>query len=78
MTADELIVAVASNTTGPARPEMLDPTMLAQTLRFALELFLDEINYEADLRSSGALGARLLAGLAYRAEELGGGVAGNA
>lgn len=61
MTVDDLIAEARRNSTG--QPGAISPSDLSGALRVVLKGVLESIDYEANLKSSGAISARLLAAI---------------
>ena len=69
MTVDDLIAEATRNRTGPVSADAFSPETLSDCLRFVLGHLLDDLDYEADLKSGGAIAARALAGIISGADE---------
>lgn len=69
MTVDDLIAAAKRNRTGPLNSGALSPSDLSEFLRFALGQLLEDLDYETDKTSGGAVAARVLAALITGADE---------
>jgi hypothetical protein len=69
MTADRLIAEATRNRTGPVGDDAFAPATLSECLRFVLGHLLEDINYEADKTSDGAIAARALATIISCADE---------
>jgi hypothetical protein len=71
MTVDDLIAKATLNRTGPVNAaDVLLPSGLSDALRFALGHLLDDVDYESDLKSGGAIAARMLATIISGMDEL--------
>ena len=70
MTVDDLIAEARRNKTGPVDADALSPSNLSEFLRLALEHLLEDIDYEADRTSGGAIAARVIATLTSCADEI--------
>jgi hypothetical protein len=70
MTVDHLLAEAKRNSTGPAEAGDLSASGLSEFLRVVLGLVLEEIDYDADRASDGAVAARLLASMIKTADEL--------
>ncbi len=69
MTVDDLIAEATRNRTGPASADAFSPSTLSECLRFALGHLLEDLDYEADPASGGAIAARALAAIISGADE---------
>lgn len=70
MTVDDLIAEATRNRTGAPAEDAFAPDVLSECLRFALGHLLEDLNYEADPRSGGAIAARALATIISGADEI--------
>ena len=70
MTVDDLIAEAQRRRTGSLESDVLPPANLSEFLRFALGQLLEDINYEADKASGGAVAARVIATLITGADEM--------
>ena len=70
MTVDDLVAEAKRNRTGPMPSGDLSPSDLSEFLRFALHHLLEDLDYEADKTSEGAVAARTLAAIITGAEEI--------
>lgn len=68
MNVDDLIAEAKRHKTAPA--EDFSHADLSEFLRFALEHLLEDLDYEANQESGGAIAARVMAGLIIAADEL--------
>lgn len=68
MTVDDLIAEATRNRTGPVSGDAFPPETLSECLRFALGHLLDDLDYEADPKSGGAIAARAVAGIIGRTD----------
>lgn len=68
-TVDDLISEATRNRTGPVSADAFSPSTLSECLRFALGHLLDDLDYEADPKSGGAIAARTLASIISCADE---------
>ncbi|MCW5692932.1 MAG: hypothetical protein KIT48_11265 [Pseudolabrys sp.] len=69
MTVDELIAEATRNRSGPVSGDAFSPPTLSECLRFALSHLLEDLDYEADPASGGAIAARALATIISGADE---------
>jgi hypothetical protein len=69
MTVDDLIAEARDNRSGPLNSGALSPSDLSDFLRLALGYLLEDLDYEADKSSGGAVAARVLAALITGADE---------
>lgn len=70
MTVDDLIADAKRNRTGPLSADALAPSSLSEFLRFALGHLLDDIDYDANKSSGGAIAARVIATIITGADEV--------
>jgi hypothetical protein len=70
MTVDDLIADARRNRTEPLSADALSPLSLSEFLRFALGQLLEDIDYEADQASGGAVAARVMAIIITGADEM--------
>lgn len=70
MTVDDLIAEAKRNRTGPMSDDAMSPSSLSEFLRFALGHLLEDLDYEADPSSGGAIAARVVATIITGADEL--------
>jgi hypothetical protein len=70
MTVDNLIAEARRNSTSPAGADLLSPSNVSDFLRFALGQLLEDIDYEADKKSGGAIAARVLACIIDGADQI--------
>jgi hypothetical protein len=69
MTVDDLIELAGRNRRPPADAEALSPRSLSAVLRVTLDFLLQDLDYEADKTSGGAVAARFLAQVICCADE---------
>ena len=70
MTVDDLIADAKRNRAGPLRADALSPSSLSKFLRFALGQLLEDVDYEADQASGGAVAARVMAAIITGTDEM--------
>jgi hypothetical protein len=70
MTVDDLIAEAKRNRNGPMSDDALSPSSLSEFLRFALGQLLEDIEYEANPESGGAIAARVIATIITGADEM--------
>jgi hypothetical protein len=70
ITCDDLVAEARCNRSGPVDADALSPSNLREFLRFALGHLLEDLDYQADRESGGAIAARTLATLIMVADEM--------
>jgi len=70
MTPDALIADARLNKTEPADANSVSPHTVSGALRWALELLLEDFDYEADMNSNSAVAVRLLATIIVSCDEM--------
>ena len=70
MTVDDLIAEARCNRIGTMNADDFSPSNLSEFLRLTLGYLLEDLDYEADPASGGAIAARALATIITGADEL--------
>ena len=68
MTVDGLIAEAKRNRSAPASPDAIEPASVSELLRIALDCLLQDLDYEADQTSGGAVAARVIASVIVAAD----------